>query len=221
LAAITPDKRLGAQPLPLEQAYVGERIESRRLHGVSWFHERAANREFERFVGEATDRLFRTAYLMTWDAGESEDLVQDVFVKVARRWARVRSMENPYGYARRMLVNQIFSGAARRTRVRGELELSQEITESVDDESLLAFDRVEDTEALREALCSLTERQRHVLVLRYWEDLAEADVAAMLRCSVGTVKSTASRAAARVADQLRLRSSETHAVVLSAEGSQE
>jgi RNA polymerase sigma-70 factor (sigma-E family) len=187
---------------------------------VTLFHERAANREFERFVGEATDRLFRTAYLMTWDAGESEDLVQEVLTKVARRWGRVRTMDSPYAYVRRMLVNQIFSGAARRTRARGELELSRELTETVDEESVLAFERVEDAEALRQALCSLTERQRLVLVLRYWEDLAEADVAAMLRCSVGTVKSTASRAAARVADQLRFRSRDTYPVVSSAGGSQ-
>ena len=186
---------------------------------MQWFGERSVKREFERFVVEATDRLFRTAYLMTSDAAECEDLVQEVLTKVARRWLRVRSMDNPYAYARRILVNEIWGGARRRGRARGELERSQVPAEPLDDAAMLAFDRVDDADALRDSLRSLTERQRLVLVLRYWEDLSESDVAALLGCSVGTVKSTASRAAARVAHDLRLGSSESRRFVSSVGGS--
>ena len=71
--------------------------------------------EFEQFVADSTDALLRTAYLVVGDLTESEDLVQECFVTVAKRWPRVRSMEYPRAYARRVLLNLILDGSARRS----------------------------------------------------------------------------------------------------------
>ncbi len=161
-----------------------------------------AKREFERFVAQTTDGLFRAAYLMTWDSAASEDLVQEAYIKVARRWVRVRAMEHPYAYARRVLVNLVLDGANRRTLHRQELTFGDEPVETIDDDTRLALERVTEADALGQALSRLTPRQRMVLVLRYWEDISESDVAIMLGCTTGTVKSTASRAAARLAAEL-------------------
>ena len=77
---------------------------------MEWLGDRAARREFERFVAEATGRLFRTACLMAGDSKDAEDLVQETFIRVARRWARVRSMDYPLAYARRVLFTVALEG---------------------------------------------------------------------------------------------------------------
>jgi DNA-directed RNA polymerase specialized sigma24 family protein len=72
--------------------------------------------DFERFVADSSHALLRTAYLIVWDLGEAEDLVQETLFEVARRWPRIRRMERPLAYARRILVNRALRGSARRTR---------------------------------------------------------------------------------------------------------
>ncbi|HUA69419.1 MAG TPA: sigma factor, partial [Solirubrobacteraceae bacterium] len=81
-------------------------------------HRRA---DFDNFVAHNTDALLRTAYLIVWDLPEAEDLVQETLLKVAGRWHRVRRMEHPASYARRILVNLALSGSDRRNRRRREL----------------------------------------------------------------------------------------------------
>jgi DNA-directed RNA polymerase specialized sigma24 family protein len=68
-----------------------------------------------------SDTLFRTGYLMTADAGEAEDLVQETLLRVARRWNRVRTMDHPAAYARRILINLVLHSAGRRSRQKEEL----------------------------------------------------------------------------------------------------
>jgi RNA polymerase sigma-70 factor (sigma-E family) len=160
--------------------------------------------EFDRFVVRHSDGLLRTGYLITADLLETEDLVQECLLRVARRWPRVRSMEHPEAYARRILVNLAVRGSWKRTRRNKELQTS----ESRFDGDLLVERAVLDR-PLRDAggelfaaLRSLPARQRAVLVLRYFGDLSEADVAETLGCSLGTVKSTASRALARLREAL-------------------
>ena len=63
--------------------------------------------DFDQFVAAYVDDLLRTAYLIVWDEGEAEDLVQECLLKVARRWPRIRRMEQPRAYARRILVNLV------------------------------------------------------------------------------------------------------------------
>ena len=155
--------------------------------------------DFDKFVATHVDDLLRTAYLIVWDEGEAEDLVQECLLKVARRWPRIRRMEQPRAYTRRMLVNLALDGARSRTRRR--LELEHEVPAS-----LFAVDPLPGLEVraeLLQAFGQLNERQRAVLVLRYFNDLTEAQVAEVLGCSPGTVKSSASRGLARLREALQ------------------
>ncbi len=154
--------------------------------------------EFEQFVADSTDPLLRTAYLVVGDLAESEDLVQECFAIVAKRWPRVRAMEHPRAYARRVLLNLALDGSARRSRRRLELERSDTIDERSDERSSGELMAVHIRSELVAALATLPPRQRAVLVLRYFEDLSESDTAEALQCSIGTVKSSASRALTRL-----------------------
>jgi RNA polymerase sigma-70 factor (sigma-E family) len=126
--------------------------------------------EFADFFAATWARLFRTALALTGDRGQAEDAVQSAFAKAYASWQRVRRTEHPEAYVRRMAVNEVL--AVRRA------------------EDDLVADRTD----LWEALMSLPPRQRAVLVLRYYEDLSEQEIADVLGCSRGTVKSQASDA---------------------------
>lgn len=163
-----------------------------------------AQADFEQFVTAFSDALLRTAYLVVWDAVEAEDLVQECLLAVARRWPRVRRMDHPHAYARRVLLNLALDGAQRRTRHRQELVGDEAATLAVlpDEASARRLNGIGVRAELIEALGTLPPRQRAVLVLRYFEDLSEAQAADLLGCSVGTVKSTASRGLARLQSAL-------------------
>jgi RNA polymerase sigma-70 factor (sigma-E family) len=162
-----------------------------------------ARGEFEGFVAGAVDELLRTGYLVVWDLAEAEDLVQESLLILARRWPRVRAMDHPVAYARRILINLALDGADRRSRRRRELE-GQILEDRADENSSRDLLGVDARSELLSVLGMLTPRQRAVLVLRYFLDLPEAEVAEVLGCSLGTVKSTASRALARLEQELRL-----------------
>ncbi|MDE3129920.1 MAG: SigE family RNA polymerase sigma factor [Acidobacteriota bacterium] len=145
------------------------------------------------------ESLLRTAYLISWDQGEAEDLVQECLLKVARRWPRVRRMQQPRAYARRILINLALDGARGRVRRRGELEAGGA---GVQEPAQELLDGLEARTDLIDALARLTPRQRAVLVLRYFNDLTETQTAEVLGCSPGTVKSNASRGLARLREAL-------------------
>lgn len=145
---------------------------------------------FEDFVRGRSTALLRTAYLLTGDRGHAEDLLQGVLERMARRWPTIR--ESREAYARRALVN----AATNRWRQRrpATVEFSEGHHPSVPDVSVGVAVR----DQLIRGLLSLPPRQRAVLVLRYFEDLNEAETAQVLDCSVGTVKSQASRGLERL-----------------------
>jgi RNA polymerase sigma-70 factor (sigma-E family) len=161
---------------------------------------------FEEFVDAHVDDLLRTACLITWDDAEAEDLVQECLLKVAKRWPQVSSMEMPRAYARRILINLALDGRDRRSRRRVELgSLDAESgfpdhgpLEQSDPDAETAIDLLGQRSELLDALAHLSPQQRTVLVLRYFEDLSEAQVAEVLGCSAGTVKSSGSRGLARL-----------------------
>ncbi len=169
---------------------------------MDWARHTAVEREFDCFAAEVSDPLLRAGHLMTGDAGDAEDLVQETLLRVARRWKRVRVMDHPAAYARRVLVNLVLHDADRRSRQRTELWPQDSSAEAADEGAARALLEVDDLAEFRWALAQLPARQRAVLVLRYWADLPVAEVADILGCSEGTVKSTASRAAARLAGTL-------------------
>jgi RNA polymerase sigma-70 factor (sigma-E family) len=153
-----------------------------------------SSQEFEAFVTETADPLFRSGYLMTANVAETEDLLQETFLRVARHWNRVRSMEHPLAYARRVLINLALDGAVARDRRGQELRNSDGAAQVVDQGSLRQLSGIDDQAEFQWALTALPPRQRAVLILRYWDDLSEQEVAEILRCPIGTVKSTTSRA---------------------------
>ncbi len=164
-----------------------------------------AREEFERFVASSAADLLRLAYLVVWDLTAAEDLVQECYVRVARKWTRISKMERPDAYTRRVLVHLAIDDSRRQRRRRGELD-RRALGEA--DQP----DRVVETELglvdlhhdLVDVLGRLAPRQRAVLVLRFFADMTEEQVAEALGCSVGTVKSTASRALARLREHYDL-----------------
>jgi RNA polymerase sigma-70 factor (sigma-E family) len=162
--------------------------------------------EFDQFVALHVEELLRTAYLIAWDEREAEDLVQECLFKVARRWPRVQAMEQPRAYARRILVNLAIDGARGRARRRTELDIATNAPPAGRDQSIPGLadpaDALADRADLLQALAGLPRQQRAVLVLRYFNDLSEAQAAAVLGCSQGTVKSSASRGLARLRESL-------------------
>ena len=165
--------------------------------GSVGLEESVEGHDFERFVAEGAEGLLRTVYLIVGDLQEAEDLVQETLFKVARRWPRVSRMDHPAAYARRILVNLALRGGRKRSRRRAELSERRLGDPAAPTASF------ESHGELHAALAALPPRQRAVLVLRYFLDLPEAEVAAALQCSLGTVKSTASRGLARLEQTLR------------------
>ena len=148
---------------------------------------------FTAFVGAHSATLFRTAYLMTGDYQRAEDLLQTTLVKVYQRWPRIEAMDRPVAYARKVLVNQSVSWWRRRS--------SHETPVLVGDEGSWdgRVEGVAEHERVWAAVLSLPPRQRAVMVLRYYEDLSEAEIAATLDMAPGTVKSNAHAASRRLA----------------------
>src|SRR5271167_2223511 len=135
--------------------------------------------EFERFVDGCAGELLGTGYLIVWDLAEAEDLVQETLLRVARRWGRVRGMDQPVAYARRILVNLAIDDAKRRSRRRRELESPDgaPLVAHADETAARVFWALGARAELLGALAVLPPRQRAVIVLRYFEDLSEAEIA--------------------------------------------
>ena len=162
----------------------------RRWSGVLVVQQRREG--FDAFVTTSADRLTRAAYLVVGDLAEAEDLAQEALVRAAARWPRVRRMANPYGYTRKVLFHLALEEVSRRHR---HADRSVLLIDPRQD------DPVEDLAAsydLSEAMTKLPRGQRATLVLRYWEQLSEAETAEALGCSVGTVKSQTSKAIVRL-----------------------
>ena len=143
---------------------------------------------FAAYVRERGDRHLRVAVLLTGDWHAAEDLVQASLVKLYRAWPRLDTDADPDAYLRRIMVNTHRSWW--RARWRRETPAAV-LPESVCDEDLA--DRQAVGAVVRQALAGLPRQQRAVLVLRYCEDLPEAEVAELLGCSAGTVKTHAHR----------------------------
>ena len=140
----------------------------------------------EEFTAWARDRqhaLLRTAILLTADRHRAQDLVQDALTKVALRWPRLAA-GNPEAYARQIMVRDNVSWWRKHHR-----EVVREPADRPDQDTPHPDRRL----MLLAALARLTPRQRAVGVLRYYDDLTEVEIASTLGCSVGSVKTHASR----------------------------
>ena len=143
---------------------------------------------FEEYAGTAWPSLYRYAYLLTGNHADAEDVAQQTLMKAHRSWARLKDADSPAAYLRRMLTNTYLSG--RRPQGR-RLEL---LTDAPPEPGPAPVRGPEDRLTLWPHVRSLPPRQRAVIVLRYYEDLSEEQIAATLGCSRGNVKSTAHHA---------------------------
>lgn len=146
--------------------------------------------DFDAFVAARSTQLLRTAYLLTRDHSRAEDLLQTALAKAWLSWHRIDA--DPEGYVRKILVNTYATWWRRRWN--GETPTGR-LPDAADEHD-------QDDDALRQdlwaALGRLPRGQRAVVVLRYFEDLTEAETARLLGCSLGTVKSQTARAFTRL-----------------------
>ncbi|WP_245155826.1 SigE family RNA polymerase sigma factor [Nocardioides sp. 503] len=145
---------------------------------------------FDEFVVARSTALLRTAYLLTHDHALAEDLLQTALSKAWFSWSRIDGSPEPY--VRRILVNTYATWWRRKWN--GELA-TEELPERAHSD---ASDAVSSGHDLWQAMERLPRRQRAVVVLRYFEDLTEAQTADLMSCSVGTVKSQLSKALAKL-----------------------
>jgi RNA polymerase sigma-70 factor (sigma-E family) len=144
--------------------------------------------EFTMFVTANYRRLLHVADLIAGDGGRAEDLLQTVLTRTYLRWTKVRQ-DNPMGYVRAGLVNAR-TDWLRRGLGRERPTETMPVVEAAPDHS----EQVVGRDAVLRALAVLTRRERAVIVLRYYEDLSEAEIARILDVAPGTVKSTCARA---------------------------
>lgn len=158
--------------------------------------ERPSFVQFEQYVDTSRQRLFRFAVVLCGDTVLAGDLLSDVLGRAFERWHQVSAARDPHAYVRRMLVNEYVSWQRRRARTKPHAEVGELAdlrasrlgipgpgTEEIHTERA----------ALKEELSRLPARQRAAIVLRYYEDLSDEDIAAALGCRIGTVRSSISR----------------------------
>ncbi len=152
--------------------------------------EAARDADFSAYMAARQPSLLRTAYLLTGERAQAEDLVQTAFAKLYLSWDRIRDRESLDGYVRRILVNEhnsLWRRPWRRSERPSETLPDSPVVEQYDDGH---------GAAVWSFVQTLPPKQRAVIVLRYYEDLSEAEIATVLGISSGTVKSQASRALA-------------------------
>jgi RNA polymerase sigma-70 factor (sigma-E family) len=152
---------------------------------------------FAEFVAARERALLGTAWLLTGDWGLAEDLVQTALVRSWPRWERIKRRDDPEVYVRRVIVNTWSTWLRRRWRGEQPALVVPERPGSAD-----VAAEVTTRMAVRDALATLTDRQRAVVVLRVFDDMSESQVADVLGCSAGNVKSTLSRALAKLRERL-------------------
>jgi len=145
----------------------------------------------EELLAAKGEHLLRTAVLLAGSHDEGEDLLQAALERVFRRWRTIRG--DPEGYLRRTLYHLAADGWRRKGAWRARMSLLRPL-ETLPD----GTDAVDRRDHLVRLLRELPPRQRTAIVLRYWEELTEAEAAQAMGCSPGTVKSAASRGMRRL-----------------------
>ena len=143
---------------------------------------------FERFVREQTPTLFRTAFLLTGNRHEAEELLQDTLARLYPKWAAVAAAEKPVAYVQRCVANRYMS--VRRSPA-GRAESRWELPDGWDGADL--GEAVAMSRTVWQLLATLPQKQRAALVMRYFYGLPEAEVAAALSCRPASVRSLVSR----------------------------
>jgi RNA polymerase sigma-70 factor (sigma-E family) len=197
----SPSNDAQAQPAAvLEPAVVREAAGVREAGGIRESAAIPRAREsdptsapgFREYVMARSRALLRTAYLLTGNLADAEDLVQAALAKTFLAWDRIEDRAAVDGYVRRAMVNTHISWWRRR-------RIEEYPTDEIPDQAVADHAVASDLqETLRRAIDRLPQRMRAAVVLRYYEDMTEAEVAEVLGVSLGTVKSTVSRAVAKL-----------------------
>jgi RNA polymerase sigma-70 factor (sigma-E family) len=153
----------------------------------------STDERFAAFVRAHTDTLLKTGYLLTRNAPDAEELVQDSLVWLYPRWAQVEGAEHQLAYVRKAVVNRFLAGKRRMSST--EVRFDESFASIVEarpgpDETA----EVDERDRMWRELGVLSERQRAAIVLRFFHDLPDGEVANALDCRVGTVRSLISRA---------------------------
>jgi RNA polymerase sigma-70 factor (sigma-E family) len=164
--------------------------------------DQGADASFRAFVEGSWHRLLRTAYLLTGDHGTAEDLVQTALMRTYKHWGRIERGESPEAYVRRAMANITISAWRRRRLVEHATADIPETAESADHQQDHAV-----RDELWRTVCAMPPRMRTVFVLRYFEDMSEAEVARTMGCAVGSVKSQIARGLARLRTELNAEGS--------------
>ncbi len=146
---------------------------------------------FDGFVQARTDSLLSTAFLLTRNASEAEELVQDTLVALYPQWSKVLAADSELAYVRRALVNRFLN---RRRSKAGREVVTDVVPERPDQRDFSTV--LDDRDQLRRALAGLPARQRAAIVLRYFHDYTDQQAADAMGCRIGTVRSLISRALA-------------------------
>ncbi|MBY8880882.1 SigE family RNA polymerase sigma factor [Actinacidiphila acidipaludis] len=150
--------------------------------------------EFSAFVRARSAALFRTAFLLTGERGQAEDLVQSALERLCRHWRTVGRAQAPEAYARRVLVNLVYDRHRSRRRSGTEVPLDDGGPASGFD----AYQQILSRDELMRGLRALPVNMRTVLVLRYFDDMTDAEIATALGIRASTVRSQAARGLAKL-----------------------
>ncbi len=159
---------------------------------------------FASFVAARSAALLRMAFLTTGDQQEAEDLLQTALAKTYLAWGRIESEKNLEAYVRRVVVTTHVSAWRRHRNRERPADAAPELADRATAEGGL-----EERDWMWQALAGLPLRQRTVLVLRYYEELSEAEIARTMSCSTGSVKTHASRGLATLRARLGLEGDAT------------
>ena len=165
--------------------------------------------QFEDFVREQTPGLLRSAYLLTRSMPVAEDLVQDTLLRLYGKWDKVQAADVPLAYVRRALVNGFLNDKRRPSRRESVIETVPEsgpdgmlVFGSTADPHYGFSDQLADRDQLWQLMGTLPDRQRAALVLRFFHDLSDEQIAQHLDARVGTVRSLVSRGLAALRSEL-------------------
>lgn len=144
---------------------------------------------FEEFVTARLGALIRYATVVTWDPHLAEDITQDVLVRAQARWGRIGQLDAPEQYVKRMVLNEFLSWRRRKAAQLVFMPTLEDVTPHESDRT----HAVDDRDLTRRLIAGLPPKQRAAISLRYYEDLTDEQIAELLGCRTGTVRSYLSR----------------------------
>lgn len=144
---------------------------------------------FEEFVTARLGALIRYATVVTWDPHLAEDITQDVLVRAQARWGRIGQLDAPEQYVKRMVLNEFLSWRRRKAAHLVFMPTLEDVTPHESDRTRA----VDDRDLTRRLIAGLPPKQRAAISLRYYEDLTDEQIAELLGCRTGTVRSYLSR----------------------------